>query len=166
MATIARIGLWLVLACGVAAGAEPADAEAAMAARALAERNAALDAEVVGLREQVRKLTLSLAEALAEVDRLKLASEGASREAVAPKPVVRADEIAVLDVNPALDLVVLGAGAVDGVRAGMKFALVRGDVVIADAIVVDVRDRMSGATLERRRTEQWPQRGDRAVVAR
>lgn len=55
----------------------------------------------------------------------------------------------VLDVNRELGMLILGGGRRDGLRAGMRFALMSGARVTAYATVVDVRREISGALIER-----------------
>jgi hypothetical protein len=47
-----------------------------------------------------------------------------------------------------LGLVVANVGALHGVKLGMPFRIMRGSRRIADAIVVDVRERISGAVIQ------------------
>lgn len=55
----------------------------------------------------------------------------------------------VLDVNPKLQLVVLNVGLLHGARVGMPFVVLRGDRIIAEARIVEVRKRISGALIEK-----------------
>lgn len=55
----------------------------------------------------------------------------------------------VLDVNPVLHLVVLNVGEMQDVRVGMPFVVLRGDRVVAELKVVEVRRRICGALIER-----------------
>lgn len=175
-------GVWLsaaLLALGPApmrAGAEPAAAsqeqlsarEAELAAVALSRRSEELAAEARDLREQVRTLTVSLAAARAELDVLRARAEaGAWRaaEAATPAAALTRESLGVVEANAAMELVVLDAGARDGVRSGMALSILRGDTVLARARVVDVRESISGALVERVE-EEFPKAGDRAVVAR
>src|ERR1051325_7746291 len=60
----------------------------------------------------------------------------------------------VVDVNKALRLVVLNLGRVNGVAVGMPFLIMRGDAVVGQVKVVDVREQISGALIEK--TEPSP----------
>lgn len=137
-----------------------------LAARALAIENEQLRAAVARLEEKQAELTVSLAEALAELDLAR------AREAQAPAATprratdgVRAGEVKVLDVNPALRMVVLDAGRAAGVEPGVVFAVVREGRTVARLRVVDVRERIAGAVLDGA-TQVTLQRGDRAVLSR
>lgn len=137
-----------------------------LAARALAIENEQLRAAVARLEEKQAELTVSLAEALAELDLAR------AREAQAPAATprratdgVRAGEVKVLDVNPALRMVVLDAGRAAGVEPGVVFAVVREGRTVARLRVVDVRERIAGAVLDGV-TQVTLQRGDRAVLSR
>ena len=55
----------------------------------------------------------------------------------------------VLDVSQTLRLVVLNIGLLHGVRVGMPFVVLRGDRVVAELKVVEVRQRICGALVER-----------------
>ncbi|HVM62218.1 MAG TPA: hypothetical protein VMV72_15255 [Verrucomicrobiae bacterium] len=55
----------------------------------------------------------------------------------------------VLDMNPALQLVVLNVGELQDVRVGMPFIVLRGDKVVARLKVVEVRRRICGALIEK-----------------
>jgi hypothetical protein len=142
--------------------------EAELAAAALTARNAALTADVDALREQVRTLTVSLAVARAELDVLKARlDDGAWRaaQAATPAATLAREAMGVVEANAEMDLVVLDAGSRDGVRAGMRVSVLRRDAVIARAKVVDVRETISGALVEKVEKD-FPKAGDRAVVAR
>ena len=179
MSSVARAaGLW-VLACLWTLGASGAASEGAtgaaapavleeerQAARELAVENERLRGEVARLQEKQAELTVSLAEALAELDLAR------AREAAAPTAAprrsgeaVRVSDARVLDVNPALRMAVLDAGQAAGVEPGVSFAVVREGRVVTRLRVVDVRERIAGAVQE----GTGPlavQRGDRAVLGR
>jgi hypothetical protein len=55
----------------------------------------------------------------------------------------------VLDVSQTLRLVVLNIGLLHGARVGMPFVVMRGDRVAAELKVVEVRQRICGALIER-----------------
>jgi hypothetical protein len=55
----------------------------------------------------------------------------------------------VLDVNPNLRVVVLNIGLLQGARVGMPLAVLRGDRVVAELRIVEVRQRICGALIER-----------------
>lgn len=54
----------------------------------------------------------------------------------------------VLDVNSQLRVLVLDIGEEQGARVGMPFLVVRGDEVVAQVRLVEVRRRVSGAVIE------------------
>lgn len=72
----------------------------------------------------------------------------------------------VLDVNVDQGLVALDAGAGSGLRAGVAVAIVREGAVLAQARVVEVRDRVTGARVEALAGDAFPAAGDRAVIWR
>jgi hypothetical protein len=55
----------------------------------------------------------------------------------------------VLDANPNLRLVVLNIGLLQGARVGMPLVVLRGDRVVAELRIVEVRKRICGALIER-----------------
>jgi hypothetical protein len=55
----------------------------------------------------------------------------------------------VVSIDPAIGLVVLNVGKKSGVRVGMPLRILRSETVIATAMVVDVRDSIAGAVLQR-----------------
>jgi hypothetical protein len=55
----------------------------------------------------------------------------------------------VVSIDPAIGLVVLNVGKKSGVRVGMPLRILRSETVIATAMVVDVRDSIAGAVLQK-----------------
>jgi hypothetical protein len=139
--------------------------EALLAAPALAAENERLRAQVSELEARVSELTLSLAEARYALDRWKV---GASRLPAEPAVAdsVPATGLAVLDANRELALVVLEGGSRSGLKPGVSLAVVRAERVLARVRVVDVRERIAGARIEALMADEYPERGDRAVVWR
>ena len=72
----------------------------------------------------------------------------------------------VLDVNPDLRLVVLNVGLLQGARIGMPLIVLRGDRVIAELKIVDVRQRICGALIERTEKQVTLKTGDVARVTK
>ena len=71
-----------------------------------------------------------------------------------------------LDVNPDLRLVVLNIGQHQGARIGMPMVVVRGEHVVAELKVVEVRQRICGALIEQVKEGVTLKTGDVARVAR
>ncbi len=68
----------------------------------------------------------------------------------------------VLDVKPELSLLIANVGANQGVKIGLPFRIERGGKIIGSALVVDVRQRVSGAIIQNLEDELNPvQSGDR-----
>jgi hypothetical protein len=72
----------------------------------------------------------------------------------------------VLDVNPNLRLVVLNVGLLQGVRIGMPLVVLRGDRVVAELKIVEVRRRICGALIERVEKKVTLKAGDVARVTK
>ena len=72
----------------------------------------------------------------------------------------------VLEVNRMLDLVVLNVGAGHGARIGMPMIILRGDRVVAELRVVDVRQNICGALIEKVMNNVTLQAGDTAQVTK
>lgn len=72
----------------------------------------------------------------------------------------------VLEFNPKLRLVVLDVGSLQGARVGMPFIVLRGDRVIAWARVVEVRQKICGALIEKTEGNVAVKAGDAASVTK
>ena len=72
----------------------------------------------------------------------------------------------VLEVNSKLDLVVLNVGADQGARIGMPMIILRGDRVVAELRVVEVRQNICGALIEKVMNKVTLQAGDTAQVTK
>ncbi len=72
----------------------------------------------------------------------------------------------VLDVNPDLRLVVLNVGRIQGARIGMPLVVLRGDRVVAELKIVEVRQRICGALIERVEGKVTLKAGDIARVTK
>jgi hypothetical protein len=72
----------------------------------------------------------------------------------------------ILDVNPNLRLVVLNIGLLQGARVGMPLAVLRGDRVMAELKIVEVRRQVCGAVIERTEKKVILKTGDIARVTK
>jgi len=154
---------------GLRAQTDPAVAEqeARLAVTVLTEQNAKLRAEVDELGRQVKDLTVTLAETVAELDVARSSAGRAAESAVGPAA-ANADGagFAVVDVNRSLGMVVLAAGESAGVKPGMRFAVMRDRRLVARVRASDVRDAIAGAVVEELEKDDFPVKGDRAIVWR
>lgn len=167
----ARLLYFIVLVsaalCVVADDAAIAGKEAQMAAVALAKQNDALRAELVRMKEELARLTLSLAQARADVDEARLARSGshsADVALVASANNIAADGWKITEVNTDLKLVVMDAGSASGLRRGMLLYALRSDKPLSRLRVVDVRERITGAVVEENFGSGSPEKGDRVVL--
>ena len=160
-------GAVLMAQMATAGGTAPDEAlesrEAKMAGTALAEENAQLRLENEQLAERVHGLTVELAGKAMELDLARQAGSGGEVAGSAGK--LEVTSIRVIEVNEELNLVVLDAGRKAGLRPGMVFAVVRDRTVVARVRAVDVRDRLTGATIESKQADENPRRQDRVIVA-
>ena len=165
---------WL-LAVLVLAGGSPAAAGDERAAVTNAQE-AVLARENELLRRQVEALSQSLAGARAERDALKARLDrwefdeagGGGAEAVPDaeeNALVLETELRLVDVNKKLGMAVLNAGWREGVKPGMRFAVVREGLGVGRARVVDVRRDVAGAVIEQAAWGSYPAAKDRAVMA-
>jgi hypothetical protein len=157
-------------------GVDFADNNAAQTQRRLAESVRALylaDAERQRLVEQVQRLIEALqkpgdvAGELARTEALFRATDrslsGRTTNGQAPGGLGAAT---VLDVNPDLRLVVLNIGELQGARIGMPMVVIRGEHIVAELKVVEVRQRICGALIEQVKEGVTLKTGDVARVAR
>jgi hypothetical protein len=70
----------------------------------------------------------------------------------------------IIDVNKELQLVVMNLGRANGVAIGMPFLVMQSDTVIARVKVVDVREKISGALIERTEKSAHIGVGDRVKL--
>ncbi len=71
----------------------------------------------------------------------------------------------IVETKPQLSLLILNVGATHGTRIGTPFHILRGDQIIGQALVVDVRERISGAIIQNLVKEDTPPKvGDRLRV--
>ncbi len=157
-------------------GVDAGDAHAAQTRRQLAESVRALylaDAERQQLVAQVRRLIEALqkpGDVAGELARTKAlfdaTDQSASGHATDGQVQGSLGAATVLDVNPDLRLVVLNIGQPEGARIGMPMVVVRGEDVVAELKVVEVRQRICGALIEWVKEGVTLKTGDVARVAR
>ena len=157
-------------------GVDFADNSAAQTQRQLAESVRALylaDAERQRLVAQVQRLIEALqksGDVVGELARTKALFEPAdrARSGRTTNGQTRGGlgAATVLDVNPDLRLVVLNIGQLQGARIGMPMVVIRGEHVVAELKVVEVRQRICGALIEQVKEGVTLKAGDVARVAR
>ena len=139
-------------------GVNFADADATQAQRQLIESVRSLylaEAERQRLIGQVKRLLAAVEsnrDVAAEIERTKTvlaAAETQGQATTARAAQSTLESAKVLEVNPKLQLVVLDVGMLQGARVGMPFVVVRGDRVVAELRVVEVRRRICGALIEK-----------------
>ncbi len=138
-----------MLAAGAVAADEPAGAEAVLGKQVsnLVEALAAARSEVDSLK--------------ARLDELKLGAGSAVSLTPVKEKVFSAGQLRILDVSEELRMAVLDAGAAQGMKPGMRFAVTRAGAVVAEVQVVDVREKIAGAAIVKiERGAGFPTTGD------
>ena len=128
----------------------------------------------MALIEQISKAVPSLdatlqAKLIAEIEASRRLSETLRNEKIGVGGAAVAEtgslqRAKIRDVNESLRLVVFNIGSIQGVRNGMPFVIYHGDQPIAMARAVDVRERITGAMVERAEKNAKPQKGDAASI--
>lgn len=144
--------------------------ESVMVAELFAE-NRGLRGRLEEKEREVEALQRQLAETMAQLD-LARVPEVNRRTAEASAPVansgVAVDDIArvrVLDVNRDMQVAVVSGGAGAGMKAGMRFYVLRDDRMIAQLKLVDVREHVAGGLIERVEKGNFPEAGDRVMLS-
>jgi hypothetical protein len=155
-------------------GVNFADASATAAQRQLVESVRALylaEAERQRLVEQLQRLLAAIQnnrDVAAEIERTKAlvaaSEEPQTAAAKAAQSTLQAAQV--LDVNLKLRVVVLNVGLLHGARVGMPFIVTRGDRVIGQVRVVEVRRRICGAVIENVEKNVKVAAGDTAHVTK
>ncbi len=140
--------------------------EARDAVKALFEENLRFEKENLDLRKQIHTLTDSLALEKARGDHWAVLAQRQDHTATGTVAgTMRLAPVVLLEVDRERMLAVIEAGQEDGVRSGMLFRVAEGRGAGARLRVVDVRPRVSGATIEYVETGSYPEAGDRAIPA-
>jgi hypothetical protein len=152
-------------------GANLTDADANASQRQLVESLRSLylaEADRQRLIEQLKRLIEAVqtgANVTGEVQRTK-ALLAAEKPVSQPASQSSLETARVLEFNPKLRLVVLDVGSLQGVRVGMPFIVLRGDRVIAWARVVEARQKICGALIEKTEGNVAVKAGDAASVTK
>jgi hypothetical protein len=156
-------------------GVNFADETATQAQRQLVESVRALylaEAERQRLIEQLQRLLSAVqkqkdvANELARTKALLTTSEQPASARAGKAAEGTLESAAVLDVNPNLRVVVLNIGLLQGARVGMPLVVLRGDRVMAELKIVEVRRQICGAVIERTEKKVTLKAGDVARVTK
>jgi hypothetical protein len=71
-------------------------------------------------------------------------------------PIPTLNNAKIIDIQENTELIVANVGASNGVKLGMSFSILRDNKKIASAYVIDVRDKISGATIQNLTSESMP----------
>jgi len=127
-------------------------------------RNMELESAIIGLNESIVAMLFETPEVPPEV-RMNLEAQMrkanellGSLPGIEEAPPVEATltNALVVATKPELSLLILNVGATHGTRIGTPFHILRGDQVIGQALVVDVRERISGAIIQNLSREDTP----------
>ncbi|MDX2225519.1 MAG: hypothetical protein SFY92_00235 [Verrucomicrobiae bacterium] len=91
--------------------------------------------------------------------------EELTRSGDSPTEGVTLQSASVMNVNPSLALVILNVGRAHGAKENMPFVILRNDRVVGNVRIIDVREKYSGAVIERFRKDNMIAVGDRAKIA-
>ena len=147
----------------------PVDEASVMAAELFAE-NRELRSRLEAKEREVETLQGQLAETMAALD---LARGSNPQTPVVGSPAVGTDavevtdiaQVRVLEVNRDMQVAVVSGGSGAGMKTGMRFYVLRGDRMIAQLKLVDVRDRVAGGLIERVEKGSFPEAGDRVILS-
>lgn len=141
-------------------------AEAELAAPVLAEEQIVLREQMEKLKSQVAELTVRLAEVQFRADQLEVERAKLSGLDGSLGKAGEAATLEVAEVSRDLAMLIVEGGVADGLKAGLKLAVLRGDEAIARVRVVAVREKISGARIEKVFGDGYPRPGDRLIVWR
>ncbi len=147
------------------------DADAVAQQRQFVETLRALylaETERQRLSDQLRRLVTAVesnGNVAAEIEQTKRLLVAGEKPA-APAGNGSIEAAKVLEVNPKLRLVVLDVGAQQGARIGMPMMVWRGDRGVAELRIVEVRQKISGALIEKVENKVTLQAGDTARVSK
>jgi len=145
-----------------------ADQEAAQMVVELFAENRELKDRVDSLVQEVEALQRQLAETMASLDGARLEAGRGARAAVAPPADVMVDDLTrvrVLDVNRDMGVVVVSGGKRAGMKTGMRFHVLRGERLIGQVRLIDVRDTVAGGIMEQMEKDGLPETGDRVILS-
>lgn len=145
--------------------------EATLVAEALVVENQALREHVEEQVALVASLERQLAEALVQLDGVRMATPvvvAAASGGVPGETVVMVDDLSrvrVLDVNRDQHVAVVSGGQRVGMKVGMRFYVLREEKMIARLRLIDVREQVAGGLIERVEKNVFPEEGDRLVLS-
>lgn len=82
----------------------------------------------------------------------------------APQPTLENGQV--VNLNWSLQMAVINLGEVHGAKLGMPFAVIQGDRIVGRLKVVEVREKISGAVIERMDRDKPIQVGDRVRITK
>lgn len=148
------------------------EADAAATQRQLVEALRKLyvaDAERMRLAELLNRLVVGIDSNRDISGEMAAAREMLAVRSVRKSGVIESSSLAsarILEVNESLQMVVLDVGANRGVRVGMPLIILRGNRMVAELRVVEVRPKISGAIIEKVENNVTIKAGDTAQVTK
>jgi hypothetical protein len=141
--------------------------------RLLETRNLELESALLGLTESILAVLMEAADVPPNIrvdleTQMRKAGEllGSLPGVEEARPVeTTLTNAMIVETKPEISLLILNVGSTHGARIGTPFHIFRGDQIIGQALVVDVRERISGAIIQNlEREDQPPKTGDRLRV--
>jgi len=166
------IALFAFACCGKNVGAGDqqrlAEDESAQVVMDLHRENQDLRDQVVRLTEKVELLQRELASTRLQLDAEK--NDGGGVDQIAEKLVSEMTsnditKLQVMDVNRKMKVAVVSGGLRAGMKVGMKFSVLRDNLVIAVVRLVEVRENFAGGLIENVGKDQFPEVGDRLILS-
>lgn len=141
--------------------------EGRLATMLLADENAELKQKLETLGQQLDETMLAAASDKMKADLLRIDWEKnrtTDRPALRDEGVQGLPWLALVDTDEDLGMVALAGGTRQGLKVGMRFHVLRDDRVLGRIRVVEVRETVAGAVVERP-WKAFPALGDRVIPA-
>jgi len=134
----------------------------------LHRENQNLKYQVDQLTAKVDLLQRELAATRLQLDAEKI--DGGRVEQIAEKAVSEMipndiSKLQVMEVNRKMRVAVVSGGLRAGMKVGMRFSVLRDNLVIAAVRLVEIRENFAGGLIENMEKDQFPEVGDRLILS-
>lgn len=142
--------------------------ESAQVVMDLHRENQNLKYQVDQLIAKVDSLQRELAATRLQLDAEKI--DGGRVDQIAEKAVSEMipndiTKLQVMEVNKKMRVAVVSGGLRAGMKVGMRFSVLRDNVVIAAVRLVEIRENFAGGLIENLEKDQFPEVGDRLILS-